>query len=76
MQLGQNIYIHVNGQVYVYQVQENSKIASNSITSMFKHEEDSWITLVTCEDYNAKTGVYSSRRMVRAVLISVIPEKK
>lgn len=75
MTVGQNIYIHVNGQVYVYQVQENSKVTSTSITSMFKHEEDSWITLVTCEDFNAKTGLYSSRRMVRAVLISVIFEK-
>ena len=75
MTVGQNIYIHVNGQVYVYQVQENSKISSTSITSMFKHEEDSWITLVTCEDFNAKTGLYTSRRMVRAVLISVIFEK-
>ena len=75
MTVGQNIYIHVNGQVYVYQVQENSKISSTSITSVFKHEEDSWLTLVTCEDFNAKTGLYSSRRLVRAVLISVIFEK-
>ncbi len=76
MKVGQNIYIHVNGQVYVYQVQESRKVSQTSIDAMFKHEEDSWITLVTCEDYNAKTGVYASRRMVRAVLISVIPEKK
>jgi LPXTG-site transpeptidase (sortase) family protein len=76
MELGQKIYIHVNGQTYVYQVQESRKISPISITTMFKHEEDSWITLVTCEDYNAKTGLYSTRRMVRAVLISVIPSKK
>jgi LPXTG-site transpeptidase (sortase) family protein len=76
MELGQKIYIHVNGQTYVYQVQESRKISPTSITTMFKHEEDSWITLVTCEDYNAKTGLYSTRRMVRAVLISVIPSKK
>ena len=76
MELGQYIYIHVNGQTYVYQVQENRKIAPTGITTMFKHEEDSWITLVTCEDFNAKTGLYSTRRMVRAVLISVIPSKK
>ncbi len=76
MTVGQKIYIHVNGQTYVYQVQESSKISPTSITSMFKHEEDSWITLVTCEDFNAKTGLYTSRRMVRAVLISVVPSKK
>ncbi len=76
LQLGQKIYIHVNGQTYVYQVQESRKISPNSINAMFKHEEDSWITLVTCEDFNAKTGLYSTRRLVRAVLISVIFEKK
>jgi LPXTG-site transpeptidase (sortase) family protein len=75
MQSGQKIYIHFNRQVYVYQVQENSKILPSNISAVFKHEEDSWITLVTCEDYNAKAAVYNYRRLVRAVLISVIPEK-
>ena len=75
MQLGQKIYIHANGQVYVYQVQENKKILPSNISVVFTHEEYDWITLVTCEDYNAKTGLYTYRRMVRAVLISIIPEK-
>jgi LPXTG-site transpeptidase (sortase) family protein len=75
MQFGQKIYIHANGQVYVYQVQENKKILPTNISAAFKHEEYSWITLVTCEDYNAESGLYKYRRMVRAVLISVIPEK-
>jgi len=75
MQLGQKIYIHFNRQVYVYRVQENKKILPSNISAVFKHEEDSWITLVTCENYNAKTALYNNRRVVRAVLISVIPEK-
>lgn len=76
MQEGQKIYIHTNGQTYVYQVQENRKIMPTNISAVFKHEEYSWITLVTCEDYNAKTGLYKYRRMVRAVLISVISAKQ
>jgi len=75
LQTGQKIYIHAYGQTYVYQVQENTKILPSNISAAFKHEENSWITLVTCEDYNAKTELYSHRRMVRAVLISVISEK-
>ena len=75
MQSGQKIHIHANGQVHVYQVQENRKVLPTDISAAFKHEEYSWITLVTCEDYNAKTGLYTHRRMVRAVLISVISEK-
>jgi LPXTG-site transpeptidase (sortase) family protein len=76
MQAGQKIYIHFNGQVFVYQVQENKKILPSDTATVFKHEEYDWITLVTCEDYNAKTKSYKYRRMVRAVLISVVPEKK
>jgi LPXTG-site transpeptidase (sortase) family protein len=75
MRLGQKIYIHANRQVYVYQVQANRKVLPSDISAVFAHEDYSWITLVTCEDYNAKTGLYDHRRMVRAILISVIPEK-
>jgi LPXTG-site transpeptidase (sortase) family protein len=75
MQLGDKIYIHAYGQVYVYQVQENKKILPSNISAAFKHEEYNWITLVTCEDFIAKTASYKYRRMVRAVLISVVPEK-
>jgi sortase A len=76
MKSGQKIYIHAYGQVYVYQLQENQKILPANISTVFKHEEYSWVTLVTCEDYDAKSGLYQHRRMVRAVLISVVPEKK
>ncbi len=74
MKLGDRILIHAYGKIYVYEVQENKKISSTDIATAFKHEEYAWITLVTCEDYNAKIEEYSHRRMVRAVLISVVPE--
>ncbi|MBI5951754.1 MAG: sortase [Chloroflexi bacterium] len=75
MKTGQLIYIHFNGQKYVYQVQENRKISPSNISTVFKHENYSWVTLITCEDFDAKSGFYKYRRMVRAVLISVVPEK-
>ena len=72
MQLGDRILLHAYGKIYVYEVQENLKISPNDISAAFKHQEYSWITLVTCEDYNAKIEEYHNRRMVRAVLISVV----
>ena len=75
MKKGQYVKLHAYGQVYVYQVQENRKISPLNISTVFKHEDYDWVTLVTCEDYDAKTGTYKYRRMVRAVLISVIPDK-
>lgn len=74
MQLGDKIFIRFNGQVYAYEVQENRKIRPFNISAVFEHEEYNWLTLVTCEDYVAKSGKYSYRRMVRAVLVSVFPE--
>jgi LPXTG-site transpeptidase (sortase) family protein len=73
MQLGDKIYLHAYGKIYVYEVQENRKISPSNISTVFKHQEYSWVTLVTCEEYDAKAGVYKYRRMVRAVLISVVP---
>ncbi len=75
MKLGQQILLHFNGQVYTYQVEENKRITPSNISAVFKHENYDWITLVTCEDYDTRSGSYKYRRMVRAVLISVVPEK-
>jgi LPXTG-site transpeptidase (sortase) family protein len=75
LSIGDKIMIHSNGQVYVYQVKDNRLIQPSSIEALFKHEDYSWITLVTCENFNADLGKFTSRRMVRAVLISVIPDK-
>jgi LPXTG-site transpeptidase (sortase) family protein len=75
MKLGQYIYLHANGQTFVYQVQENRKILPSNISAAFKHEDYDWVTLVTCEDYNQKSKAYQYRRMVRAVLVSVISQK-
>jgi len=75
LKVGDKIKIHSNGMIYVYQVKENRLILPSSIKTLFKHEDYSWITLVTCENFNADLGKFISRRMVRAVLISVIPEK-
>jgi LPXTG-site transpeptidase (sortase) family protein len=75
MKVGQFIYIHSDWQTFVYQVQQNRKITPTNISAVFKHEDYDWVTLVTCEDYNQKTKSYKYRRMVRAVLVSVIPQK-
>jgi LPXTG-site transpeptidase (sortase) family protein len=75
LQKGDRIYIHAFGKIFVYQVQESKKILPTNVSAAFKHEEYSWITLVTCEDFIAKTESYKYRRIVRAALISVISEK-
>jgi LPXTG-site transpeptidase (sortase) family protein len=75
LKYGDQIRIHTFGQVYIYEVRESQTVSPTNTAKVFKHEEKSWLTLVTCEDYKGLTQTYSYRRMVRAVLVSVTTEK-
>ena len=75
LRYGDQIKIHAFGQVYTYEIRESVSVTPTAYSSVFKHEEKSWITLVTCEGYKSATGEYIYRRMVRAVLVSVTMEK-
>jgi sortase (surface protein transpeptidase) len=41
---------------------------------VFRHEEQSWVTLVTCYGFDEERGTYRWRVAVRAVLVSVEDE--
>ena len=51
LRYGDRIKIHAFGQVYIYEIRESKAVSPTSISSVFKHAEKSWITLVMCEDY-------------------------
>jgi LPXTG-site transpeptidase (sortase) family protein len=70
LKFGDKIMIHAYGQKYIFEVQTNTIVAPND-TSVMKHEDKPWLTLVTCKDYDAKTQTYLSRVVVRAVLTRV-----
>ena len=75
LRYGDQIKIHAFGQVYIYEIRENTTISPKNVSAVLKHEEKSWLTLVTCEDYIESSNTYSSRRMVRAVLIQIKADK-
>jgi LPXTG-site transpeptidase (sortase) family protein len=70
LRYGDQIIVHFAGQRYIYQIRE-SKVVSPRDRSVFKHEDYSWLTLVTCKDFNETTDTYARRVVVRAVLIKV-----
>lgn len=74
LKYGDQIIIHLGGQKYIYEIRENKTVRPTDVASVLKHEENSWLTLITCKTYNEKTGEYESRTVVRAVLIKVVPE--
>jgi LPXTG-site transpeptidase (sortase) family protein len=73
LKYGDRIIIHAYGQKYTFAVQTNTVVNPNDSTVM-KHEEKPWLTLVTCKDYDEKTGTYKNRLAVRAILVRVDDE--
>jgi LPXTG-site transpeptidase (sortase) family protein len=67
---GDEVVLHVNGQKYVYQVRTNDIVQPND-RSVFNHEDQPWVTLITCHDYDPDTNTYRERIVVRAVLVRV-----
>jgi len=74
LQFDDQIIVHAFGQKYIFEVRTNAIVAPNN-KSIMKHEEKPWLTLVTCTDYDAKTGTYNNRFIVRAVLMKVTADK-
>jgi LPXTG-site transpeptidase (sortase) family protein len=71
LKYGDKVNIRAWGSVYTYEVRESALVLANDLKTVLKHEEYSWVTLVTCESYNSIKENYRYRRVVRAVLISV-----
>jgi len=68
---GDQIIIHLKDQKYIYEVRENKQVRPDAVNSVLKHEEHPWLTLITCKSYNEKTGEYTYRTVVRAVLVKL-----
>ncbi len=71
---GETIIIHLGGMKYTYAVRTNLLVNPSDTRWLTKHETLDWVTLITCQQYDAKTKSYRYRRVVRAVLVRVEPE--
>ena len=67
---GDKINIYAFGQKYVYQVRAVNEVQPDD-KSVLAHKDASWITLLTCKDYNKDTHAYALRIAVQAELLSV-----
>jgi LPXTG-site transpeptidase (sortase) family protein len=64
------IIIHAWNQQYIYQVRSITTVAPDNL-SILSHENKSWLTLLTCQDYNPADNDYLMRLAVRAVLTAI-----
>jgi LPXTG-site transpeptidase (sortase) family protein len=70
---GDQVIIHAFGQKYIYEVRNLLFVSPNN-ASIISHEEQPWLTLLTCKDYDEKSNTYKTRVAVKAVLVKVVKE--
>ena len=68
--VGEYVYIYNSGYRYTYKVVSNEYVKPND-ANVITHEEKSYVTLITCDTYDEKTGTYLRRVVVRAMLVDV-----
>ena len=72
--VGEYIFVYSSGYRYTYKVVSNTVVQPDD-ASVMKHEEKSFLTLITCDTYDEETGTYLRRVVVGAALVDVRPIK-
>jgi LPXTG-site transpeptidase (sortase) family protein len=73
LKVGDKVFVHAFGDLYIYEVKSSMELNPTD-PSILQHEDKSWLTLVTCADYNEAAGTYLNRLVVKAVLVQTQPE--
>jgi len=68
--MGEYIFVNTSGYRHIYQVISKDSVKPDD-TSVFSHEDDSRLTLITCDSYDEATKTYLLRTVVRAKLVDV-----
>jgi LPXTG-site transpeptidase (sortase) family protein len=70
--VGEYIFVYGAGYRYTYKVVSNDVVQPTD-ASVMKHEDKSFLTLITCDTYDEKTGTYLHRVVIGAALVDVRP---
>ena len=73
LKAGDKIFVRAFGDMHIYEVKSVKKLNATD-PSILKHEDKSWLTLVTCADYSEKAETYLKRLVVKAVLLQTQPD--
>jgi len=75
LKYGDQIIVHAFGQKYTFEIRDSRVTKPFATSYAFEHlEDESYLTLITCQVYLPKSDTYLYRRVVRAVLVSVTSE--
>jgi LPXTG-site transpeptidase (sortase) family protein len=68
---GDRVIVHSGGKTYTYEVRQVMRVSASNVSAVLQHQQDAWLTLVTCQGWNAEADQYDYRTLVRAVLVDV-----
>jgi LPXTG-site transpeptidase (sortase) family protein len=74
LKAGDKIFVHAFGNLYIYEIRSVKNLNATD-PSIVQHEDKSWLTLVTCTDYNESVDTYLKRVVVKAEFIQAQPER-
>ncbi len=72
LEYGDQIVLNAWGMRYVYEIRDEEVVRPWD-PGIFRHEDQSWVTLLTCDAWDEHTESYLTRRLVRAVLMQIEP---
>jgi LPXTG-site transpeptidase (sortase) family protein len=67
---GQKIIIEQNGKAYIYEVRSVMRVKPDAVEVM-SHKDYGYLTLITCQGYDAQTEEYLFRTVIQAVLVDI-----
>lgn len=67
---GDEIQLQTDSGLYIYQMVYSWSTHADDL-SVLRHEELDFLTLITCSDYDPRSGLYRQRYAVRAVLTAI-----
>ena len=70
LRFGDRVIVNAWGLRHIYEIRQVD-LVSPSDRQIFRHEERSWLTLVTCHGYDEREASYRWRVAARAVLVSI-----
>ena len=71
LQWGDQVIVHAFGQEYIYEVRDVSVVSPQAVSSTITHEQNPWLTLITCQGYDETSNSYRYRVVVKAVQVEI-----
>jgi LPXTG-site transpeptidase (sortase) family protein len=68
LRAGDKIFVHSFGELFVYEVRSSQQL-DPADPAILQHEENPWLTLVTCANFDESSETYLERLTVKAELV-------